>query len=167
MMHRPSHRALLAAGLGFFLIGCAERSNEIPSGAADPMPPNFIVILADDLGYDDVSPYWTPDDRPGYERIDTPNIERMAREGIRFTSFYAAAPVCTPARAALLTGSYPPRVGLSKLDQPQQPGAIPAKPRRWCRRHCYHQRVDCRSHRHLQSGYWFTRRAYCRHRQGR
>ena len=65
-------------------------------------PTNIIVIFADDLGYGDLSCY-------GHPNIQTANLDRMADEGIRFTSFYAAASVCTPSRAALLTGRYPIR----------------------------------------------------------
>jgi len=64
--------------------------------------PNVILIFADDMGYGDLSCY-------GHPVIQTPNIDKMAYEGIRFTSFYAAASVCTPSRAALLTGRYPIR----------------------------------------------------------
>jgi arylsulfatase A len=71
-------------------------------------PPNFVVIYADDLGYNDLSCY-------GSELINTPRIDRMAAEGIRFTDFYSAAAVCTPSRAALLTGCYPPRVSLPSV----------------------------------------------------
>lgn len=77
--------------------------------------PNIIIILADDLGFDDVGCYWTPDARPGFEKIRTPNIDRLAAAGARFTDFYSPAPVCTPARAALLTGCYPVRVGMSSF----------------------------------------------------
>lgn len=63
---------------------------------------NFIVILVDDLGYNDLSSYGSP-------HIETPNIDRLADEGIRFTDFYAQN-VCGPSRAALLTGSYPIRI---------------------------------------------------------
>ena len=79
------------------------------ASAVSPQPvktkPNFIVILADDLGYGDLACY-------GSERIKTPNIDRMATEGIKFTDFYASAPICTPTRASLITGRYPSRVGL-------------------------------------------------------
>lgn len=67
--------------------------------------PNFIVIFADDQGYGDLSCY-------GSTKIKTPNIDRLAKEGRKFTSFMVASPVCTPSRAALLTGCYPKRVGM-------------------------------------------------------
>jgi arylsulfatase A-like enzyme len=74
--------------------------------------PNVIIIYADDLGYGDLSCYGgvTP----------TPNIDRIAREGIRFTDFYVAAPVCTPSRFSLLTGGYPQRSqhGLDEVGMP-------------------------------------------------
>lgn len=66
--------------------------------------PNFILIFTDDQGYNDLGCFGSPN-------IETPNIDRMAREGMRFTSFYSGASVCTPSRAALLTGCYPERVG--------------------------------------------------------
>jgi len=64
--------------------------------------PNVVLIFADDMGYGDLSCF-------GHPVIQTPNIDQMADEGIRFTSFYSAASVCTPSRAALLTGRYPVR----------------------------------------------------------
>jgi arylsulfatase A-like enzyme len=67
--------------------------------------PNIVFILADDLGYADLSCY-------GASEIKTPNLDRMAKEGVRFTNFYAPAGVCTPSRASLMTGCYPKRVGL-------------------------------------------------------
>ena len=73
--------------------------------AADAARPNFVVILADDLGYGDLACY-------GHPTIQTPHLDRMAREGMRFTQFYSAAEVCTPSRAALLTGRLPPRSGM-------------------------------------------------------
>jgi arylsulfatase A len=70
--------------------------------------PNFVVILCDDLGYQDVGCFGSP-------LISTPNVDRMASEGMRFTDFYAAAPVCTPTRAALMTACYPLRVSLPSV----------------------------------------------------
>lgn len=69
--------------------------------------PNVVIILADDLGYTDLGCY-------GAAEIKTPNIDKIAREGVRFTDFYAPGCVCTPTRASLLTGSYSKRVGLNK-----------------------------------------------------
>ncbi len=69
--------------------------------------PNFIVILCDDLGYGDLGCYGSTANR-------TPRIDRMAAEGMRFTDFYMAQPLCSPSRAALLTGCYPKRVGLER-----------------------------------------------------
>jgi arylsulfatase A-like enzyme len=69
--------------------------------------PSFVVIYFDDLGYGDLGVY-------GSRSIRTPRIDRAAAEGTRFTAFYAASPVCTPARAALLTGRYAPRAGITK-----------------------------------------------------
>ena len=77
----------------------------LSSAAPVPAKPNVIIILADDLGYGDLGCY-------GHPSIRTPNLDRMAREGMRFTDFYSAAEVCTPSRAALLTGRYPIRSGM-------------------------------------------------------
>jgi arylsulfatase A len=73
--------------------------------SAEGSPPNFVIIYADDLGYGDLGCY-------GHPTIKTPHLDRMAAEGVRFTQFYSAAEVCTPSRAALLTGRLPPRSGM-------------------------------------------------------
>ena len=73
--------------------------------ASEARPPNIVIILADDLGYGDLGCYGSPN-------IRTPNLDRMAAEGMRFTQFYSVAEVCTPSRAALLTGRYPVRSGM-------------------------------------------------------
>ena len=65
-------------------------------------PPNIVVVLFDDLGWGDLSSY-------GSELIRTPRIDQAAAQGLRMTDFYSASPVCTPSRAALLTGRYPVR----------------------------------------------------------
>src|SRR2546422_8412543 len=76
-----------------------------PSGATGRLP-NIVIILTDDQGYADVGAY-------GARGIKTPNLDRLAREGMRFTDFYVAQAVCSASRAALLTGCYPNRVGIS------------------------------------------------------
>ena len=67
--------------------------------------PNVIIIFTDDQGYQDVGCFGSP-------LIKTPNLDQMAKDGMRFTNFYSASAVCSPSRAALLTGCYPPRVGV-------------------------------------------------------
>ncbi|PYJ06775.1 MAG: arylsulfatase [Verrucomicrobia bacterium] len=76
------------------------------AASAAAKPPNLVIILADDLGYGDLGCY-------GHPTIHTPNLDRMAAEGMRFTDFYVAACVCTPSRAALLTGRLPIRNGMA------------------------------------------------------
>jgi arylsulfatase A len=71
-------------------------------------PPNIIHILADDVGYDDIGCF-------GSKVIVTPNLDKLAKQGMRFTSFYAPHQYCTPSRAAILTGCYAQRVGLPKV----------------------------------------------------
>ena len=69
-------------------------------------PPNIVVVLADDLGYGDLG-------IQGSNLIATPNLDRLARQGVRMTDFYASANICTPSRAGLQTGRYPIRTGLA------------------------------------------------------
>ncbi|HBJ86994.1 MAG TPA: arylsulfatase [Verrucomicrobiales bacterium] len=85
-------------------------------------PSNVIIIFADDLGYGDLGCYGSP-------VIRTPNLDRMAAEGLRFTDFYSASEVCTPSRAALLTGRLPIRSGMCgnrRVLFPNSEGGLPA-----------------------------------------
>lgn len=83
--------------------------------------PNFIIILADDLGYGDLG-------CDGGKVIRTPNLDRMAEEGVRLTDFYASANVCTPSRAGLLTGQYAIRNGLAhEVIQPADTTGLPVE----------------------------------------
>ncbi|HPT25788.1 MAG TPA: sulfatase [Bryobacteraceae bacterium] len=86
--------------------------------AAPAQRPNIIMIYADDLGYGDLGCY-------GHPTIRTPNLDCMAQEGLRFTQFYSAAPVCTPSRAALMTGRLPVRSGLTRVLFPYSDGGMP------------------------------------------
>ena len=92
-------RYLLAIFVPLFIlkIGCAPPDIYTP--------PNFIIIFADDLGYGDLGSY-------GHPTIKTPNLDKMASEGVRFTQFYVGSSICTPSRAALLTGKLPIRTGM-------------------------------------------------------
>jgi arylsulfatase A-like enzyme len=85
-------------------------------------PPNFVIIFCDDLGYGDLGCF-------GHPTIHTPHLDRMAAEGLRFTQFYASAPVCTPSRAGLLTGRYAIRSGLCSDQRrvlfPDSTGGLP------------------------------------------
>lgn len=91
------------------------------TAAAQTLPqtkPNIIVLFADDMGYGDLSCY-------GHPNIQTPNLDRLANEGVRFTSGYAAASVCTPSRVGLLTGRYAKRAGLPNNLGPESLGGLP------------------------------------------
>jgi len=93
-------------------LGIATTALAIPgcksSKKASAYKPNFVVIFTDDQGYADVGCF-------GADGFETPNLDRMAAEGAKFTDFYSAAPVCSPSRAALLTGCYPMRVSIPRV----------------------------------------------------
>ena len=100
-------------------LGTAVTATALVAGApvralASPPPPNVLFILADDLGYGDLSCYGRPDYR-------TPVLDRLASEGMKFTSAYAAAPVCTPTRCAFVTGRHPHRLEVG-LQEPLKRG---------------------------------------------
>jgi arylsulfatase A-like enzyme len=79
--------------------------------AAEPSKrPHIIMVLADDLGAGDLSCY-------GGTQVETPNIDRLAEEGIRFTQYYSASPICSPSRAGLITGMFPARWGITSFLQ--------------------------------------------------
>lgn len=86
------------------LVGLSVDST--PVARAMAAPPNIVFILADDLGWADLPCY-------GNEFHETPHLDQFAREGMRFTEFYAAAPICSPTRASIFSGQYPARIGLS------------------------------------------------------
>ena len=83
---------------------CRAAPGGTPSAAAQETTarPNIVVVLVDDMGYGDLSAY-------GERRVSTPNIDRLAREGTRFTQYYANSPICSPSRVAMTTGTYPSR----------------------------------------------------------
>lgn len=101
-------------------VCCQQAAN--PEESTPRVPPNFVIIFCDDLGYGDLGSY-------GHPTISTPHLDRMAVEGQRWTSFYTGASVCTPSRAALLTGRLPIRSGMCSSSRrvlfPDSRGGLP------------------------------------------
>lgn len=92
-------------------------NNPVVTLANEAPKPNFIIIYADDLGYGDVGAY-------GAKDIATPNIDKMAENGLKFTSLYAGSSVSTPSRASMLTGRYPSRMGIKHVYQADTPSGL-------------------------------------------
>ncbi|GLC26388.1 sulfatase family protein [Roseisolibacter agri] len=106
-MLRPVVPILRAAVLALLVVASAARPTSAAAQASASRP-NIVVVFTDDLGYGDLSSY-------GHPSIRTPHIDGLGAQGVRLTSFYAAASVCTPSRAALLTGRYAARTGLTRV----------------------------------------------------
>jgi arylsulfatase A-like enzyme len=122
MPRRVTRREFIETAVATTALAGASRI----ASSAPAKPPNVLFILADDLGYGDLSCYGRPD-------YKTPVLDALAKQGIRFTDNYAAAPVCTPTRCAYITGRYPQRlaVGLEeplKPSSPQDAGLPPGHP---------------------------------------
>lgn len=83
--------------------------------AEQKQPPNVIIVLADDFGWGDIATQGSP--------VPTPEIDRMAKEGTRFTQFYVASPICSPSRAAIITGQFPGRVKITSFLQAKKGNA--------------------------------------------
>src|SRR4051812_16156583 len=105
-MRRVSRRQFIPGAIG--TAAAAGALTGSPSRVASR--PNILFILADDMGWADLSCYGRPD-------YSTPNLDRLASQGARFTNAYAAAPVCTPTRVGFLTGRYPARLSVG-LEEP-------------------------------------------------
>ena len=104
-MTRRSFLRMLGLGVaGGVLAGCDSARKRTPLTSGKSTAPNLVLILADDLGYGDLGCYGHPANR-------TPHLDRLAREGMRFTDFHSNGPMCSPTRAALLTGQYQQRFG--------------------------------------------------------
>src|SRR5262245_3334494 len=84
----------------------------VPANASDRVRPNVLLVLADDLGWGDLSCYRG-------KLAATPHLDRMAKEGARFTQFYVASPICSPSRSGLLTGQFPARWRITSYLQPR------------------------------------------------
>lgn len=115
MLKIPCSRSLL---LQTFLIVVLSLSARAELMAEQPHRPNIIFVLADDLGWSELGCY-------GNTFHETPNLDRLAKQGMRFTNAYAAAPVCSPYRAALLTGQHPARIGILDYLRPNSSNALP------------------------------------------
>jgi uncharacterized sulfatase len=116
LLLKISFRPVTAGGLLIVaLFAAAAAQAAAPSSAIGAKRPNIIFILADDLGYGDLGCY-------GQKRIKTPNIDRMAAEGLRFTDAYAGATVCAPSRCVLMTGLHGGHARVRGLDPPYLPG---------------------------------------------
>ena len=87
-------------------VTCGFSQNVAGQASDANSKPNLVLIFVDDMGYGDLSSY-------GAIQYKTPNLDRMAAQGVRFTNFYAAQAVCSASRAGILTGCYPNRVGIS------------------------------------------------------
>jgi len=96
----------LVAALGAAMVGALAPSAAWAKEKSAPARPNIVLILADDLGWADVA-------CNGADLHETPHIDRLASSGVRFTDAYASAPICSPTRAALLTGQYPARLHMT------------------------------------------------------
>jgi arylsulfatase A len=114
---------LLAAGTAGWTFANGIRAARLLGAERAKKKPNFIIIFCDDLGYGDLGCY-------GHPTIRTPNLDRMAAEGQKWTDFYVGASVCTPSRAALLTGRLPIRSGMCDDSRrvlfPDSAGGLPA-----------------------------------------
>jgi arylsulfatase A-like enzyme len=105
---------LIHIGVVFFVLAIA-----VSTRAADATrPPNFVVVLMDDMGWREVG-------FMGNSFIETPNIDRLAKQGLVFTQAYASAPNCAPTRACLMSGQYTPRHGIYTVVDPRQPPGSP------------------------------------------
>lgn len=114
----------LACAAGLIQAVSVRGQDAAPDGGPPKQLPNLIVIFCDDLGYGDLACFGNP-------TIATPQLDQMAAEGMKFTQFYAAAPVCTPSRAALMTGRLPLRSGMCSNKRrvlfPDSKGGLPAE----------------------------------------
>ncbi len=99
---KPVLKAFFAA-IVLFAVSCSPKTEQ---KSTTDKPPNFVVVFIDDMGYGDIG-------TQGATGWLTPNLDKMAAEGMRFTNFYSAQPVCSASRAGLMTGCYPNRIGIS------------------------------------------------------
>ena len=110
--HSQSHdRALTAFGVLLMLFTLSSTAAPSSTESSRSAQPNIVILYADDMGWGDTGAF-------GHPYIKTPSLDRLANEGQRWTDFYVPAPVCSPSRAALLTGRHPVRSGLYGVGSP-------------------------------------------------
>src|SRR5688572_22103263 len=119
-MHTPSHirswlEAFLPAALAILIFGVSVSAASAATGAQRP---NIVFILADDLGYGDIGAF-------GQTKIRTPNLDRLAAEGMRFTEHYSGNAVCAPSRCVLMTGKHPGHAWIRNNREVQPEGQPP------------------------------------------
>ena len=113
-VHNFDCRCLLSLLLALALGGGHLRIRADQGAEIDPDRPNIVIIFIDDMGYADIGPF-------GAQGYQTPHLDRMAREGRKFTDFHSATAVCSAAERRLLTGCYPERVVSRARSAPMQP----------------------------------------------
>jgi arylsulfatase A-like enzyme len=106
----------LALGTTLLMAGCSTGTSTTPTENEKPW--NVVVIMFDDIGYGDLGCY-------GGKTLRTPNMDKLAEDGMRFTDFYVTSPVCTPSRVSLMTGRYPKRAGLTNVLWPNDTNGLP------------------------------------------
>ena len=102
-------------GIGGLAVGAALLPMIEPLGCAATKRPNIIVILSDDQGYGEVGCYGG--------KVPTPNLDLLAKHGVRLTQFYVSTPLCSPTRGSLMSGMYPQRTGVVRLVEYQDDNA--------------------------------------------
>lgn len=107
--------------LAFLVVGCSSKPSETTQNDTSGDEPNIVLVHVDDLGWADIGVF-------GSDFYETPNIDRLAAQGLRFTNSYAAAAICSPTRAALLTGKYPARIGITDWIRARFQGEIIRSP---------------------------------------
>ena len=112
-------RIIILTLAGTLLAACPALSSAQAPASSSSRPPNIVIIFADDLGYGDLGVY-------GHPLIKTPRLDKLASEGLKLTSFYASAPVCSASRYSLLTGRYAIRAGINGALMPESKGGLGA-----------------------------------------
>lgn len=115
-----NYKSIWVFGASFLLLSGCNQESKKPGFQSAKDNPNIIIIYCDDLGYGDLGCFGATD-------IQTPNIDRIAEQGIKFTEFYSASPICSPSRAGLMTGRLPQRMGILGVFFPESYTGMPVE----------------------------------------